>query len=595
MNAARIAIVVGTVALAATASAAPSVRAVETETGEVRACLPVDGGTLVGTGGGLVVMDGAGARGARLTAHDGLPGTRIERLVADGERAWVATDAGIAELAPAGNAWTIARAVPTAPARDVAVLDGTVYVATWDGGVVAITRGKPRTLAMRGGAKAARARVSSLAVVEGQLFAGTTAGVYALRGARLDKLDLGDLGEIRALHADGARLWIGTTTGLYVRDAGRVTPLGGGMVNAIAAIDGAIAVASTDGLRRVDRGRLVAVRGAPTMIAPAALGERDGQACAGGLDGLWLRAAVDGAWTAAVAPARLPSNDIAALAVDGDRLWVGTFDHGLAMLAKGQWTRVDEAAIDRRVNAIVVEPLAGGAARIWIGTAAGLMTLERDAAGAIAVARITKRDGLPGRSVLALTRLADGAIAAGSSSGAALVDGGKVRRIGPHGPIGNVWAIGQTTDGQLWLGTTTGLYRGPATPWTDKDPDGNGGWQRFAVATGALGDDWVTALAVQGTSIWAGTYRHGVVRFDAAARAPGATATALGGGWINPGGLTWDGATLYASTMDGLLAGDGQRARWAPLAGLPGRDTTASVRQGDTLWVATRRGLAATR
>jgi ligand-binding sensor domain-containing protein len=582
--------VVGWAALARTATAAPTVAAVETETGEVRACLAVDGGTLVGTGGGLVSIDDAGARGAALTARDGLPGTRVERLVADGAGAWVVTDAGVAQLRRDNDHWTIVRAIPTAPARDLAIVGGTIYVATWDGGVVAIDRGAPKTLAMHGGGKAARARVAALAIVDGRLFAGTSAGVYALRAGRLDKLELGDLGEVRALRAEGARLWIGTTTGLYRRDDATVTPLGGGMVTAIGEIDGAIAVASTDGLRRVDRGRLIAVAGAPTMIAPAALDERAGRACAGGLDGLWLRAAPTAPWIASAAPARLPSNDVSAIAVDGERLWVGTFDHGLALLAHGSWTRVVAAGIDRRVNAILVEPRAGAAARVWVGTAAGLVTIDRDGAGALAVARITKRDGLPGRSVLTLGRLADGGVVAGSSSGAALIDGGQVRRVGPHGPIGNVWAVGQTADGALWLGTTTGLYRGPATAWTDKDPDGNGGWQRFAVATGALGDDWVTALAVRGDAIWAGTYRHGVFRFDGALRT-----TALGGGWINPGGLTWDGATLYAATMDGLLVGDGQRDRWSTLAALPGRDTTAAVRQGDTLWVATRRGLAAVR
>jgi hypothetical protein len=43
--------------------------------------------------------------------------------------------------------------------------------------------------------------------------------------------------------------------------------------------------------------------------------------------------------------------------------------------------------------------------------------------------------------------------------------------------------------------------------------------------------------------------------------------------------------------MDGLVTGDGRTATWTATPGLPGRDVTAAVRTGKTLWVATRRGL----
>ncbi|HEY6175213.1 MAG TPA: hypothetical protein VIX73_12235, partial [Kofleriaceae bacterium] len=167
-----------------------------------------------------------------------------------------------------------------------------------------------------------------------------------------------------------------------------------------------------------------------------------------------------------------------------------------------------------------------------------------------------------------------------------------VQRVGPRGlgerGLGNVWAIAETSAG-LWLGTTTGLYRGPATPWTSKAGSDDAAvadrWQRLSVASGHLRDDWVTALVTRGDVVWAGTYNGGV------ARIAGDAATALGGGWINPSGLRWDGDRLLAATMDGLVAGDGRTATWTTTPGLPGRDVTAAVRAGKTLWVATRRGL----
>ena len=67
-------------------------------------------------------------------------------------------------------------------------------------------------------------------------------------------------------------------------------------------------------------------------------------------------------------------------------------------------------------------------------------------------------------------------------------------------------------------------------------------------------------------------------------------ATQLGGGWINPAGLVWDGEHLLACTMDGLVSYDDHG--WHAARDLPGRDTTAVVRVGRRMWVATRRGLA---
>jgi ligand-binding sensor domain-containing protein len=582
------------------------VRAVETSTSEARACLPLPGGdALVGTGGGLVRVDEKGAPRGVWTASDGLPGTRVDGVIADGAKAWIATDGGVAEIAAGDDGGvTIARAIATKPARDVARFEGAVYVATWDGGVVKLGKGTSATqLAMKGGAKAARNRVAALAVADGALWAGTEAGLYRLRGARLEKVTSTG---VTALAGDGARLWIGTSGGLVLRDEhGDARAIGGGEVRRLA-IDpgGALVIAGADGLATVDRGRVVALRHAPATGVAEAIGVgADGARCAGGLGGLWLDSAPDAPWLHAAAAAGPPSNDISALATDGDRLYVGTFDQGLAIREHGAWRAVDDPALDRRINAILVEPRAGASARVWIGTAEGVVVLDGGQAR-----RIGKRDGLPGRNVLALARLADGRIVAGTSQGAAFVDGAAPERVGPRsidaagggapGPgrdVGNVWAIAEAPAGTLWLGTTTGLYRGAEAAWTSKDdaddPDAaSTAWTRFSVASGALADDWVTALSVRGGDVYAGTYHGGVAKLDASTGA----AAQLGGGWINPAGLAWDGDRLTASTMDGLetLAG----ATWSTIAGLPGKDTTAMLVGGDgTRWVATRRGLAALR
>jgi len=580
-------------------------RTVFTNTDEVRACLPMAGGdTLVGTGGGLVQVDADGLARHVWTASDGLPGTRVDALVADGDRVWVGTDAGIARFT--GD---ITHGVVTRPVRDLVHWRGAIYLATWDGGVVklgedAALPGDP--LAMHGGATALRARVAALAVAGGTLWAGTAAGLYRLHGGELDHVD--GPREVNALVADGDRLWIGAPDGVWLADGHAPKRLGGGDVRHLALAGGAVIAAGTEGLVTVDHGRVVDLAGAPRGFAQA-IGAAHGAVCTGGLDGLWLRfpGSRTTGWRHAPRAGGPPSSDISAVAADGPRLWVGTFDQGLATYEPDRgWRRIATPGLDARINAIVVEPRPAGA-HVWIATAEGITVL--DPGGAI-VTRLGKNDGLPSRSVLSLARLADGRIVAGTSMGAAFVDGGAVHRVGPRIPgdqgLGNVWAIAEAS-GTLWLGTTTGLYRGPAIGWTTKDgaddpvallaqpgptaeppgPAPSGRWQRLSVATGQLRDDWVTALAVRGDVLWAGTYHGGIARID------GEVATQLGGGWINPAGLTWDGDRLLAATMDGLLTGDGQTSNWTTTRELPGRDTTGTLRVGRTLWVATRRGLAA--
>ncbi|MCL4225346.1 MAG: hypothetical protein KJZ91_12865 [Myxococcales bacterium] len=589
------------VALALTA-AAPAAHAaaptVHTDTAEVRACLPLpDGGALFGTAGGLVRATADGRRRALWTATSGLPGTRIEAVLGDGDHVWIGADGGAARVRVDGERLAIERTLASAPVRDLVRHDGALYAATWGDGVLRVgARGGGARVAFAGGARGARGRVAAMAVGDGALWAGTAAGLFVLRGARLEPVALPRAGgaaapAVTSLHADGARLWIATSDGLFVREGGAVRPLGGGYLTRVTAVGGAVVVASLgDGLRVVDRGHLVALAGAPRALrlaqAVAGAGEA---ACAGGLEGAWLRPSRAAGWRAAPAPApEVPSNDVAALASDGGRLWVGTFDRGLAVHDGRGWRAVAHPDLDRRVNALLVEPRPGRASRLWIGTAAGLMVLDGDD-----VARLGRRDGLPGRGVLALARLRDGRIVAGTSSGAVLVGDGAPVPVGPPGTrIGNVWAVAEDADGWLWLGTTTGVWRGPATAEAKAGPRG-AGWQRLAVATGHLDDDWVMAIAARGRAVWVGGYKSGVIRFDL--DAPGREVTGpgvrLGGGWVNPAGLRWDGDRLLVATQDGLKHGDGQRARWTPIGGAPGKDVTATADVDGARWIATRRGL----
>lgn len=136
----------------------------------------------------------------------------------------------------------------------------------------------------------------------------------------------------------------------------------------------------------------------------------------------------------------------------------------------------------------------------------------------------------------------------------------------------------QTRGETLYLGTTGGLFVGQ-----------EGKLKRLSVASGHLPDDWVTALAIRDDVVYAGTYNAGVVRLD---KATGAWhAQRLGGGYVNPAGLTLDGDTLYVATMDGLLTS----THGSPLATRDraslGRDVTGIAASPLGTFVASRRGV----
>jgi ligand-binding sensor domain-containing protein len=188
--------------------------------------------------------------------------------------------------------------------------------------------------------------------------------------------------------------------------------------------------------------------------------------------------------------------------------------------------------------------------------------------------------------------LSDERVLVGTERGPAFVDGDRVSALAPtakkersslSSPMHATWALASGPDGTLYVGTTVGLYYGKG-----------GRFERASLAAGDLSDDWVTALAVEGSDVFVGTYSQGVtrLRFGGTGRpAP----SDLGGGHINADGLVVAGGLLYAATMDGLLTrplGD-DAASWASLPAVsPGRDVTAVRFVGGQMWVASRRGIA---
>ncbi len=517
-----------------------------TDARDVRACLPLpDGAVLAGTGGGLLLVRADGSVRAPWTALDGLPETRVHALLRRGERTWIGTEGGLAAVRIHGDALTVERTFAGKPVRALAVHEGALFAATWGGGLARLDEDRGRLVRLRGGED----RWSALAAYDGTLYAASVTGLYRVARSEVTAV-AGAPTSISALEAHDGRLWIGGLTGLSSMAGGAFRTESDAYVRALAASDGAL-LAGTFGKGALEiHGRqAVSLKGVAAPFVQA-LGAAEKVRCAGGPGGLLVQRGAGARWIEAPIP-DLGSNDVSALARDGERLWIGTFDRGLSVLDGETVVRVKDPAVDEKINAIAVERVPGGGSVIWVATARGLDRLEpRD--GGFGVSRFGELDGLPSSDVHAVAPLASGGVLVGTGRGAAIVADGHVTALGEkHGVApGAVYAVAEGAPGTLYLGTSRGVLVGtvesrevvargaPARP--DAGAPAAPPWVQLSMATGDLDDDWVTALVVRGNRIYVGTYNAGVTLVTRST-AGAFSATPLGGGYVNLGGLLVEG------------------------------------------------------
>jgi hypothetical protein len=579
---------------------------VVTDLRDVRACAPLaDGRTLAATAGGLWLVGRGGDTLAVATSLDGLPDTKTHALhEIDATRFAVGTEGGVAIVEIGAASIAIERAAASAPVRAIERRGDELVLATWGDGVARARL--DLSTSKRGGALAripsAESRFTSLAAVGALLFAGGPSGVARVDARALTPIDAAERGApVFALAARGDELFIGGLAGLRRRAAdGEATSESSQEVRALA-YDGEDLLVAAPG-HGVLMSTHTALAALPSLGAAAssaqAVGAAHGARCVGASDGLFVQARRGEPFRAVAAPA-LPSGDLSAVARDGDAVWIGAFDHGLARLEAGRFTKVD--GVDARVNAIAVE---GHAA--WIATARGLFHVAPRGSG-FAVTATTAADGLPSSDVHAAVLLSDGALLVGTAAGAALVQGGAVTPLAAKVgiPRGGVWAVAELHAGAsrlLVLGTSRGLLVGAVdrdgvvarTDPRAEPPAAAKAWTSYSMATGDLDDDWVTALAVKGSSIYVGTYNAGVTRLDLAPAAPAnaVRAARVADGYVNFGALALVGDRLYAGTMTGLVAIGARGGATQVLRAAPGVDVTAIAPFDGGAWIASRRGLA---
>jgi ligand-binding sensor domain-containing protein len=550
----------------AAAAGAPREALVDARAGY--ACLSDAHAWLVGTSGGLLELGPESLEPRRVwTLLDGLPGLVTYALAATEEGVWVGTEGGLALLTRGEAGLRLAQTYPGTAIRQIAPIAGEpggLLLATWGGGVLRLGPGAraPEGLGLKG------VRVAAVSAHEGAVFA-------AVPDAGVHRLGRGVVPGTEGLHAtalasaDGA-LWIASPQGVFALRGGRLTLEAARPARSLAASAEGLWVGGYQGGARQLRADAAPGPVLPTPDASRVEGmglQGSGLGCVATARGSFLR---QGERWLLVATAGPPSNDVAAATEDEQgRLWVGTFDQGLAVRENGAWREV--AGIPRFVNDVHGDRARNG---VWVATARGLYLVT----GGLA----SRHGPLPSEDVHSVTVTPLGRVVAGTSRGAAILDGDRWRPLAPKGPAQRAaaWAVAGGPDGSVWIGTNRGLFE-----WREGED-----LRRLSMASSHLPDDWVTAVALRGQDLWVGTYAHGVVRLSRGADRSW-SARAFGGGYVNPGGLAFVGDTLTVATMQGLHALRAGQSVLEPVTGIPVLDTTRVAPGSAGAWVATRRGM----
>ena len=334
---------------------------------------------------------------------------------------------------------------------------------------------------------------------DGDIWLGTrNAGLVRVQRGHAASIGGVPLTQINCLVPDERNgLWIGTDTGIFRWDGGRValaTPHEAGRARALAMVkdhDANIWVGTSDGLVRIDSHGAVSLERRESASAVTALFEdREGNLWVGDANGIerWR----DGVFTSYASVDRLMAGGIGAVFTDaGDRVWFAPASGGL------YWFRDGHVGAVASLRDDVIYSIAGDGDAVLVGRQRGGLTRLRASGDTFLAETFTERDGLTQNQVFAVHRARDGAIWAGTLSRGAsrLKDGAFTTYTTSDGLASNtVAAVLEAADGAVWFATPNGAsVKSPA------------GWRRYSTADGLPSNDVNTLFEDSARSVWIGT------------------------------------------------------------------------------------------
>lgn len=428
----------------------------------------------VGTQAGLARFDGHRFTAFSPDQYPELPGGWISALLAEPDgRLWVGTYRGLAQWAD-----DRLQAVPSAPdlasgaaihalARDA---DGQLLAAT-DEGVLALAEG--RLQAHLRLPRPARA----LLVEPGGLWVGSVGGVYRQESGEPQWLAFGDESgnaTVRALLRARGQLWAGTSEGLFVWTGGHwqrpadLPYLAGVPIEALLLDrNGSLWIAELAHLSRLraDGSSERIARDGAGLSVRSLFEDREGN--------LWLGSQWSGitrlrsGWTRRYGVGHGLANPLLWTVAEGSEgaLWVGT-DDGLARFQHGRFESVVEGSAlpHPSVYTLRVEP-----ERIWIGTRHGLAVLDQGV-----LRRPSRFEAVASLQINGVVRDARQRLWIATSGGLFLDEGEQLRQFAEAQGLVDprVRYVLPREDGSLLLGTQSGLFEwrdNRVGPFPDQD------------------------------------------------------------------------------------------------------------------------------
>ena len=460
-------------------------------------------------------MRGAGPDGV---FHSGGAAGEVTALAVDGSgRAWWADAQGVEECADGGDCHAVA--IPKAAGTPHAIVrdgQGRMWVGT-DAGLYEVSNEIQRV--------GPAARIDFLwCDREGIVWAGTAQGLMRVAADGATEILPGGDVYLAAMEDREGDLWLGTEAGglqvLRDRKFSTLTAADGLTDEYVLALaqapNGHVGVGTKGGGLNVFRdGRfypLTTAQGLSSNVVLAVAAAENGDVWVGTPDGLDLLHEGNVARTFTTADG-LADDFVRSLYLDRRGvLWIGT-RHGLSQYASGKfstWTALDGLGSD--LVGAIAEDAQG---TIWVGTLGGL-TEYRDGR----FRNFTTKDGLSSNVVTALHADNEGTLWIGTNDGGLnRMGGGQIRSMRAAALPQRVTGILEDGAGNLWLSSTSGVYR-VNRAGLDAAADGGASAEvmRFGVADGMRISEGSSgghpaALRLADGELWFATLK-GIARVD---------------------------------------------------------------------------------